>query len=87
MDVPRDIDLSNRLCALDQLGVAHATHARIAAMVNEALHQQEATFFVSARQRPLLAARSEAKDGADANAAGGTGSRTTASTVQDNDNS
>ncbi|MFI6151295.1 hypothetical protein ACIBCA_01155 [Kitasatospora sp. NPDC051170] len=59
LDLPPDLDLSNRRKALAQLGVSEAENARYVRWVHLALagHEREAGLLVNSRQWPLLAAR------------------------------
>ncbi|MBV6700300.1 hypothetical protein KV557_24875 [Kitasatospora aureofaciens] len=59
LDIPKDLDLSNRGKALAQVGVSASENARFVRMVQEAMpgKEREAALLVNARQWPLLAAR------------------------------
>jgi hypothetical protein len=59
LDIPKDLDLSDRERALAQLGVSRAENERYARWVQEAMpgREREAGLLVTARQWPLLAAR------------------------------
>ncbi|WP_217246901.1 hypothetical protein [Streptomyces sp. AC602_WCS936] len=59
LDVPRDLDLSDRARALRQLAVSPAENERYCRWVREALpgREQEAGLLLSARRWPLVAAR------------------------------
>lgn len=59
LDVPKDLDLSDRERALRQLAISPTENQRYTRMVREALagHEREADLLVAARQWPLLAAR------------------------------
>ncbi|MET9399324.1 hypothetical protein [Kitasatospora sp. NPDC002965] len=59
LDVPKNLDLSDRTRALAQLGVAQSENARFVRMLQEALpgKEREASLLIGARQWPLLAAR------------------------------
>ncbi|MET7887817.1 hypothetical protein [Streptomyces avermitilis] len=59
LDIPRDLDLSDRARALRQLAIAPHENARYAGWVTEAMpgRESEANLLLSARQWPLVAAR------------------------------
>ncbi|MFP8886798.1 hypothetical protein [Streptomyces mangrovi] len=59
LDVPRDLDLSDRARALRQLAVSPAENERYGRWVQEAMpgREREAGLLLSARQWPLVAAR------------------------------
>ncbi|MDX2692200.1 hypothetical protein [Streptomyces ipomoeae] len=59
LDIPNDLDLSDRARALRQLSIADSENERYARMVREAMpgREREAGLMVTARQWPLVAAR------------------------------
>ncbi|MFC4516438.1 MULTISPECIES: hypothetical protein [Streptomyces] len=59
LDIPKNLELSNRERALTQLGVGASENRRYVRLVQEALpgKEQQAALLVSARQWPLIAAR------------------------------
>ncbi|MFH8873612.1 hypothetical protein [Streptomyces griseus] len=66
LNIPRDLDLTNRARALEQLGVTPPAHRTLVTRVKEALPQRDAALLVSSRQWPVLAHRMHhmAEDGA-----------------------
>ncbi|MFF8472007.1 hypothetical protein [Streptomyces griseus] len=63
LDIPRDLDLSDRARALEQLGITPAAHRTLVSQVNEALPQRDAALLVSSRQWPALAHRMTQQNG------------------------
>ncbi|GGO98315.1 hypothetical protein [Wenjunlia tyrosinilytica] len=61
LDIPRDLDLSDRERALRQLAISQSENQRYTRMVREALpgREREADMLVAAKQWPLIAARME----------------------------
>ncbi|HEY9372298.1 hypothetical protein [Streptomyces sp.] len=59
LDIPKDLDLSDRAGALGQLAISPKENERFARMVREAMpgREREADLMVMARQWPLVAAR------------------------------
>ncbi|MFK0150363.1 hypothetical protein ACIQUZ_35325 [Streptomyces griseus] len=57
LTIPRDLDLSDRARALEQLGVTPSAHRTLVTRVKEALPQRDAALLVSSRQWPVLAHR------------------------------
>ncbi|MFE4210757.1 hypothetical protein ACFRSX_29445 [Streptomyces goshikiensis] len=57
LSVPRDLDLSDRTKALEQLGVNRLAHATIVGVVKDALPETQVGLLVGSRQWPLLEAR------------------------------
>ncbi|MFI1786133.1 hypothetical protein [Streptomyces rubiginosohelvolus] len=57
LTIPRDLDLTDRAHALDQLGISTGAHRLLVSKVNEALPQRDAALLVSSRPWPLLAHR------------------------------
>ncbi|MGW7592376.1 hypothetical protein [Streptomyces sp. G9] len=55
--IPRDLDLTDRAHALDQLGISTGAHRLLVSRVNEALPEPDAALLVSSRLWPLLAHR------------------------------
>nr|AAD46519.1 putative antibiotic production activating factor [Streptomyces griseus] len=63
LDIPHDLDLSDRARALEQLGITPAAHRTLVSQVNEALPQRDAALLVSSRQWPALAHRMTQQNG------------------------
>lgn len=57
LKIPRDLDLTDRARALDQLGISTGAHRLLVSRVNEALPERDAALLVSSRLWPLLAHR------------------------------
>ncbi|MFI2470995.1 hypothetical protein ACH475_32240 [Streptomyces globisporus] len=57
LKIPRDLDLTDRAHALDQLGISTGAHRLLVSRVNEALPERDAALLVSSRPWPLLAHR------------------------------
>ncbi|WP_405959032.1 hypothetical protein OG239_02990 [Streptomyces sp. NBC_00868] len=57
LEVPKDLDLADRSGALEQFGVSPAVHSRIVGVVKDYVADRPASLLLSARHRPLLAAR------------------------------
>ncbi|MFB6667880.1 hypothetical protein [Streptomyces parvus] len=55
--IPRDLDLTDRAHALDQLGISTGAHRLLVSRVNEALPEPAAALLVNSRLWPLLAHR------------------------------
>ncbi|MFI0596733.1 hypothetical protein [Streptomyces griseus] len=62
LDLPRNLDLSNRSRALEQLRINEAAHTYMVTNLREHLPEKEAALLVSSRQWPLLAARMRTLD-------------------------
>ncbi|MFD9583006.1 hypothetical protein ACFWBZ_36015, partial [Streptomyces griseus] len=63
LDIPHDLDLSDRARALEQLGITPAAHRTLVSQVNEALPQRDAALLMSSRQWPALAHRMTQQNG------------------------
>ncbi|MFI5642649.1 hypothetical protein ACIA8H_35330 [Streptomyces goshikiensis] len=57
LEVPRDLDLSDRAKALEQLGVNPLAHATIVGLVKDVLPETQVGILAGSRPWPLLAAR------------------------------
>ncbi|MFI5867467.1 hypothetical protein [Streptomyces sp. NPDC051546] len=57
LKVPMDLNLGDRVKALEQLGVEPAAHAAMVSLVRDVLPEHEAGLLLGARNWPLLAAR------------------------------